>query len=141
MLAVGAPFENARSRSTSIDLFNDGQRQGRVYLFKHRHIRLARAQILTVSNAAASDLFGMDVVFSNDGSTLAVGAPGEDSASTGVNGDQHNDARPESGAIYNGGAIPRPPRSAFSVQAIALKRSVGPSATVHCCCPSRADGR
>lgn len=44
------------------------------------------------------DLFGSSIAMSGD--TMAVGAPGEDSCSPGVNGDQSNNLCPESGAVY-----------------------------------------
>src|SRR5688572_6303405 len=44
------------------------------------------------------DLFGSSIAMSGD--TMAVCAPGEDSCSPGVNGDQSNNLCPESGAVY-----------------------------------------
>ncbi len=52
------------------------------------------------SNTGEGDLFGGDVALSADGDTLAVGAFGEDSAATGIGGDQKNDARINAGAAY-----------------------------------------
>ena len=52
------------------------------------------------SNTNAGDLFGASVVLSGDGSTLAVGAPGEASNATGVNGNQASNSTPYSGAVY-----------------------------------------
>jgi hypothetical protein len=53
---------------------------------------------LKASNAEASDIFGFAVELV--GNTLAVGAPGEASAATGVDGNQlDNTARP-AGAVY-----------------------------------------
>jgi hypothetical protein len=37
---------------------------------------------------------------SADGSTIAVGALGEDSNATGINGDQSNNTAADSGAVY-----------------------------------------
>lgn len=53
------------------------------------------------SNTDAGDRFG-NVAISDDGTILAVGASGEDSAATGVDGDQHNDggSLDEFGAVY-----------------------------------------
>ncbi len=44
------------------------------------------------SNTGAGDSFGLSVALSADGSTLAVGARLEDSAATGINGDQTSNA-------------------------------------------------
>ena len=50
-------------------------------------------------NTGASDQFGYAVALSGDGNTLAVGAPAEDSSSTGIDGGS-NDAATNSGAVY-----------------------------------------
>ena len=52
------------------------------------------------SNTDAEDYFGRDVALSNDGRTLAVSAEQEDSAATGVNGDQADNSTSASGAVY-----------------------------------------
>jgi hypothetical protein len=51
-------------------------------------------------NSEAGDTFGRDVSLSGDGEVLAVSAIGEDSAATGIDGDQANDAADEAGAVY-----------------------------------------
>ncbi|WP_137920874.1 integrin [Hydrogenophaga sp. 2FB] len=56
-------------------------------------------QHIKASNTDAGDLFGLTVALSSDGSTLAVGAPQEDSIATGVNGDQGNTTS-NAGAVY-----------------------------------------
>jgi PKD repeat protein len=53
---------------------------------------------LKAFNPSSSDSFGWSVSLHND--TLVVGAPGEASIATGVNGDQLNDSGPDSGAVY-----------------------------------------
>jgi hypothetical protein len=52
------------------------------------------------SNTDAGDHFGRNLVMSANGSTLAVGAPGESSAATGVNGNQADNSSANSGAVY-----------------------------------------
>jgi len=49
---------------------------------------------------AAGDGFGGSVALSDGGDTLAVGASGEDSSATGVDGDQDDNSAPGSGAVY-----------------------------------------
>jgi hypothetical protein len=44
--------------------------------------------------------FSDDLALSEDGAMLAAGVSGDDSAATGVNGDDTDDSAPESGAIY-----------------------------------------
>jgi len=52
------------------------------------------------SNAEANDFFGWSIALSADGTTLAVGAPAEDSKAIGVNGEQANNDSTNSGAVY-----------------------------------------
>lgn len=52
------------------------------------------------SNTEANDWFGWSLALSADGSTLAVGAPAEDSRATGINGDQADNSSRTSGAVY-----------------------------------------
>ena len=51
-------------------------------------------------NSEAFDIFGNDLALSSDGSTLIVGASGEDSNATGIGGDQNNNSASGSGAAY-----------------------------------------
>jgi len=52
------------------------------------------------SNAKASDQFGASLALSGDGNTLAVGATGESSSATGVNGNQSDTSMAGAGAVY-----------------------------------------
>jgi hypothetical protein len=52
------------------------------------------------SNTGADDGFGWSVALSGDGSTLAAGAPFEDSNVTGVNGNQADNTASFAGAVY-----------------------------------------
>lgn len=71
---------------------------GAVYVFTQSADVWSQQGYVKASNAGFSDSFGTSVSLSED--TLAVGAPGEASAATGVNGDQNSDAAPYSGAVY-----------------------------------------
>ena len=51
-------------------------------------------------NSEAYDEFGGSVAISGDGGTIAVGARGEDSAVSGLNGNQDNNSALEAGAVY-----------------------------------------
>jgi trimeric autotransporter adhesin len=55
---------------------------------------------IKASNAEKSDFFGWSIALSADGTTLAVGAPAEDSKAIGVNGEQANNDSTNSGAVY-----------------------------------------
>jgi uncharacterized repeat protein (TIGR02543 family) len=59
---------------------------------------IAQQAYLKASNTEASDLFGWSVAISGD--TVVVGATGEDSSATGVNGNQSNNSASSSGAAY-----------------------------------------
>jgi hypothetical protein len=52
------------------------------------------------SNAGANDWFGVRLVLSGDGTTLALGAQNEDSAAQGINGRQNDDSADDAGATY-----------------------------------------
>ena len=53
---------------------------------------------IKASNTDEYDRFGTSVALS--GSTLAVGATNEESSATGVNGNQDDNSKPDSGAVY-----------------------------------------
>jgi len=55
---------------------------------------------IKASNTDAGDRFGRSVSLSGDGDTLAVGAFGEDSFFTGINGNQADNSADFSGAVY-----------------------------------------
>ena len=59
----------------------------------------SRQAFLTASNREANDQFGIELSISGDGNTVAIGANGEDSSSTGVNRSQGNGSS-GSGALY-----------------------------------------
>ncbi len=78
---------------------NDRSCSGAVYLFKRRDTWTQTAYI-KASNTGSYDTYGWSMALSHDGTTLAVGADSEDSAATGVNGDQANNSADSSGAVY-----------------------------------------
>ena len=75
----------------------DGHR-GIIYLFTKKNGAWAEQLSGTASNADASDNFGSSVALS--GNTIAVGAIGESSKATGVNGDGTDNSARASGAAY-----------------------------------------
>ncbi len=89
ILAVGAPFNDSAAA--------DG---GAVYLFTFDGANWTQQAILTASHPDPNDQFGLRVLLTPDGQTLAVGAPFEDSAAMGINGDQHDNSALDSGAVY-----------------------------------------
>ncbi len=55
---------------------------------------------IKASNPDVGDGFGVALAIAGDGSTLAIGAPGEDSRSLGTGGRQTDNRRVDSGAVY-----------------------------------------
>lgn len=100
-LAVGAPFE--ASSATGIDgEQNDDSLPdaGAVYVFSRSGDRWQQEAYVKASNTGDDDLFGISLSLSADGSVLAVGAEGEDSLTTGIDGDQSDKSWRDAGAVY-----------------------------------------
>jgi FG-GAP repeat protein len=73
---------------------------GAVYVFVRNGGEWVQQAYLKASNTRAGDQFGSSLALSNDGNTLAVGAVGEPSSATGVNGNQADASMPGAGAVY-----------------------------------------
>ncbi|MBZ5659303.1 MAG: FG-GAP repeat protein [Acidobacteriia bacterium] len=73
---------------------------GAVYVFVRNGSSWVQQAYVKASNSKAKDQFGSSLALSNDGNTLAVGAVGEASSATGVNGDQNDTSMPGAGAVY-----------------------------------------
>ncbi len=99
-LAVGANTED--SNATGIngeDSNNSAGASGAVYVFIRSGTWMQQAYI-KASNTGSFDQFGYSIALSSDGNTLAVGANGESSNATGINGDDSNNNLFSSGAVY-----------------------------------------
>jgi predicted porin len=79
---------------------NSASNAGAVYVFIRSGSTWVQQAYVKASNTGALDQFGWSVALSADGSTLAVGAPDEDSNATGLGGNQTNDSLPDAGAVY-----------------------------------------
>src|SRR5213078_3879262 len=100
-LAVGTPMERSAATGINGKGENDpGDSSGAVYVYTRSGTRWAQQAYIKASNAGSDDQFGFAVTLSGDGNTLAVSAPYEDSAATGINGNQADDSMPNSGAVY-----------------------------------------
>ncbi|HSX94250.1 MAG TPA: integrin, partial [Hydrogenophaga sp.] len=91
LLAVGAAGEDGYSNSVANpDPANNAAPQaGAVYVFRRSGVSWSQEAYVKASNGETNDAFGASLALSSDGTTLAVGAPGEPSIRTGVNADQH----------------------------------------------------
>jgi hypothetical protein len=100
-IVVGAPHESSAARGINGDAADNSlYAAGAAYVFVRRGDGWVQQAYLKASNAGQSDLFGMNVAVSADGNTIAVAAPWERSASTGINGNQADDSLPQAGAVY-----------------------------------------
>jgi hypothetical protein len=111
MLAVGAPLEDSASTAvltTSPNNATTGDAaidSGAAYTFKRASNAWSQHTYIKASNAEAGDRFGTVVALSSDARTLAVSAPREASAVTGVSASSptpgtDSDAAPNAGAVY-----------------------------------------
>lgn len=100
-LAVVAPGED--SCATGVSRAQDDNAcfgAGAVYLFRSGDNGWHQQAYIKASNTDAGDQFGSAIALSADGNTLAVGAPGEDSSATGIDGDQADNSMASAGAVY-----------------------------------------
>jgi hypothetical protein len=98
-LVVGADAE--ASNATGVNgnqADNSAPNSGATYVFTRTNGVWTQQAYLKASNTEAGDLFGDTHTLSGD--TLAVGAAGEASCATGINGDQTNNNCPSAGAVY-----------------------------------------
>ncbi|MBV7542269.1 FG-GAP repeat protein [Acidovorax sp. sic0104] len=120
VLVVGAPGETSSARGVNGNSANtQTQGAGAVYVFKsfqspfnriwrqEAYIKASNTLAQAVYNTdimgryvRAPQAFGTSVALSADGALLAVGAPGDRSNATGVNGDQQDSSLELAGAVY-----------------------------------------
>ena len=79
---------------------NEARSSGAVYVFRDKGGQWEQQAYLKASNAESTDWFGRSLGLSDDGRTLAVGAYGEDSNASGIDGNQRNNEAWDSGAVY-----------------------------------------
>ena len=100
-LAVSAYIEDGAATGINGNQADNSARDaGAVYIFTRAGAIWGQQAYIKASNTGAYDYFGFPMALSNDGSTLAVGAVNEDSADTGIDGNQPNNSAADSGAVY-----------------------------------------
>jgi len=100
-MAVGANFEDSSATGINGDQFdNSADHSGAAYVFRFDGVEWFQEAYVKASNTEARDNYGRAVALSGDGTTLAVGATGEGSGATGVNGDESDNSAGSSGAVY-----------------------------------------
>jgi hypothetical protein len=100
-LAVTSPGES--SGATGIDGSQSGNTRpdsGAAYVFRFSNGTWAQEAYVKASRAIGGLAFGISVAFNGTGTTLAVGAVGEDSAATGIDGNQDDVSATNAGAVY-----------------------------------------
>ncbi len=97
-IVVGAQFEASNATGVNGDQSNNSAPDsGAAYVFVRQGTNWTQQAYLKASNTQAGDVFGLVAI---SGDTIVVGAPGEASNATGVNGAQDNNSAPDSGAAY-----------------------------------------
>ena len=98
-VVVGAPDEASNATGVNGDQTNNSDLwAGAAYVFVRSGITWSQQAYLKASNTEMIDGFGISVAVSGD--TLVVGAPGEDSNATAVNGNQADNSASHAGAAY-----------------------------------------
>ena len=98
-VVVGAYLEASSATGVNGDgSDNSANNAGAAYIFGRSGGVWSQQAYLKASNTAAGDLFGVSVAISGD--TVVVGASGEDSSATGVNGDGSDNSASYAGAAY-----------------------------------------
>ena len=96
-IVIGAPRENSADINDQND--DSANNAGAAYVFVRDALaNWTQQAYLKASNPDVEDRFGEAVSISGD--TIVVGAEGEDSNTTGINGPEDDNSLPESGAAY-----------------------------------------
>jgi hypothetical protein len=98
-IAVGAMYEDSNATGVNGDETNNSAgSSGAVYVFTRSGTTWSQQAYIKASNTGGNDQFGEKIdLFGN---SLVVGAIGESSNATGINGAQGNDSATYSGAAY-----------------------------------------
>ncbi len=98
-IVVGAYFESSNATGVNGNQNNNNaHNSGAAYVFVRNGTTWTQQAYLKASNTGIDDYFGFSVSVSGD--TVVVGALGEGSNATGVNGNQSNNSAGNSGAAY-----------------------------------------
>jgi hypothetical protein len=98
-LAVGAPYEDSSSVGIGSASDEFAVDSGAAYFYARTGTAWSEQAYVKSSNTGAGDTFGIWVALSDDGNTLAVGAPLEDGSGTGIDSISDENAA-NAGAAY-----------------------------------------
>ncbi|MDP1687650.1 MAG: integrin, partial [Hydrogenophaga sp.] len=79
---------------------NAASASGAAYVLRRRGVEWHQSRYIKATNTESTDRFGDGIALSGDGQSLAVGSTSEDSAATGIGGDQNDNSGGGSGAVY-----------------------------------------
>ncbi|MCY1008643.1 hypothetical protein OV079_24380 [Nannocystis pusilla] len=100
-IAIGAQYEDSAVTGIGGDPSdNSGRSSGAVYMFERKDGAWSQTAYIKASNTESYAHFGDRVALSLDGNTLAVGAPNESSAATGIDSNPWKGVTEDSGAVY-----------------------------------------
>jgi hypothetical protein len=100
VIAAGGPDEDGGLPGIDNDASDDtAPSAGAVWIFRHG-TAWAQEAYVKASNPDARDRFGVAVALNDDGSVVAVGATGESSAATTIDGLPDDDSALNAGAVY-----------------------------------------
>ena len=98
-VVVGATYEDSNATAVNgNEGDNSAANAGAAYVFVRSGVSWTQQAYLKASNTDAGDWFGHSVAISGD--TVVVGASGEDSNATGVNGNEGDNSAAYAGAAY-----------------------------------------
>src|SRR5207253_2675150 len=98
-LAIGARYEDSNATGINGNQADDSASgSGAAYVFTRSATTWSQQAYVKASNAGANDQFGLSLALAED--ALVVGAPGEDSSATGIDGNQADNSASSSGAAY-----------------------------------------
>ena len=101
-LAVGATGEDSKATGTQASLIEQSDNSlpnaGAAYVFTRSGTDWSQQAYIKASNSGTNDVFGWSLAL--DSETLAVGAPGEASSASSIDGNQIDDSAPYTGAVY-----------------------------------------
>ncbi|MDP2600865.1 MAG: cadherin-like beta sandwich domain-containing protein [Deltaproteobacteria bacterium] len=98
-IVVGTSSEDSNATGVNGDQTdNSANASGAAYVFTRSGTTWTQQAYLKASNTGANDLFGGSVAINGD--TVIIGAAGEDSNATGVDGDETDNSASASGAAY-----------------------------------------
>jgi hypothetical protein len=93
VLAVGSPHHPGKNH-------DDEEREGAVFVFRYEDDEWNEQSMIKPVHLSPSERFGTSVALATSGNRLAVGAPGDDSSSVGVDGDMLDNLAIGAGAVY-----------------------------------------